>query len=116
MTLSLGEQPSKEMLASVSASPSPTLSTDDPELQKYFPLKNIRSDFKTLAPLLTDYPSNSSSEITVGIGTLLAKFIQGFRETNQFVHTGLFWNSLGTDAINGGFVASEYHTPGANAR
>lgn len=87
MTLSLGEQPSKEMFASVSVSPSPTLSTDDPELQKYFPLKNTRSDFKTeatLAPLLTDYPSNSSSEITVGTGTLLAKFIEGFREVQKY--------------------------------
>ena len=90
MTLSLGEQPLKEMLASVSVSPSPTLSTDDPELQKYFSLKNIRSDFKTeatLAPLLTDYPSNStlsSSEITVGAGTLLAKFIEGFREVQKY--------------------------------
>lgn len=78
------------MPTSISVSPSPTLSSDDPELQKYFPLKNTCWEFKTeatLAPLLTDYPSNStlpSAEITIGTGTLLAKFIEGFQEVQKY--------------------------------
>lgn len=78
------------MLTSASSTkvpPSPTLSSDDLELQKHFPLKITHLDFKTgakLAPLRADSPSLSTAETTIGSGTLLAKFIESFQEIQKY--------------------------------